>query len=116
MSGNIRNVLFLCTGNSARSIMAEATLNNMAKGRFQDYSAGSHPTGKVNSLVLALLIDRGIWEQNLRSKSWDEFAKPDSPNFDIVILRWRKLSYLDRRFNQNSLGIGRPCLIYWELL
>ena len=80
----IYNVLFLCTGNSARSILAEATMNHLGQGRFRAFSAGSFPTGKVNPFSLKLLELQGIPTGGLRSKSWNEFATPDSPSLDFV--------------------------------
>jgi arsenate reductase (thioredoxin) len=78
------NVLFLCTGNSARSVLAEAILNDRGKGRFKAFSAGSHPKGVVHPLALALLERNGIATEGLRSKAWDEFAESDAPQMDFI--------------------------------
>jgi arsenate reductase (thioredoxin) len=78
------NVLFLCTGNSARSILAEAYLNSAGRGRFMAHSAGSHPAGKVNPLAIELLEKNRLPTGGLRSKNWDEFARSAGPQLDFV--------------------------------
>lgn len=78
------NTLFLCTGNSARSIMAEAILNKLGRGKFQAYSAGSQPKGQVNPNTIQLLNGLGYDTSDYRSKSWNEFAKPGAPSLDFV--------------------------------
>ncbi|MDR3505096.1 MAG: arsenate reductase ArsC [Acidocella sp.] len=78
------NVLFLCTGNSARSIIAESLLNHWGEGKFHAYSAGSHPKGAVQPMALSLLNSLGLPTEGLRSKSWDEFAAPGAPVMDFI--------------------------------
>ena len=90
MSDKTYNVLFLCTGNSARSVLAETILNHVGKGRFKAYSAGSHPNGQVNPYAIKYLQQQGLPTEGLRSKSWDEFAGPEfegkpTPHFDFII-------------------------------
>lgn len=84
MSDKVYNVLFLCTGNSARSILAEAILNKDGAGRFRAYSAGSFPKGAVHPMALQVLSSLGFSTEGLRSKSWDEFAGADAPSIDFI--------------------------------
>jgi protein-tyrosine-phosphatase len=85
VADQIYNVLFLCTGNSARSILAEAYLNHKGRGQFRAFSAGSHPTGKVNQGAIDLLVRLQISAEGLRSKAWGEFARASAPSLDFVI-------------------------------
>ena len=84
MNDKIYNVLFVCTGNSARSIIAEGLLNEMGGGRFRAWSAGSHPKGTVHPMALAVLAEHRIPTDGFRSKSWEEFAQPEAPQMDFV--------------------------------
>jgi arsenate reductase (thioredoxin) len=84
MTDRIYNVLFLCTGNSARSILAEALLNKYGAGRFRAFSAGSFPKGQVHPMALSVLDGLGFDTSDFRSKSWDEFSAPDAPVFDFI--------------------------------
>jgi len=103
------NVLFLCTGNSARSIMAEATLNQLTPpGLFQAYSAGSYPKGEPNPLALALMDAEGIPTSGVRSKSWNEFLAPDTPTIHLVI------TVCDAAAGEQCpLYTGRPMKAHW---
>lgn len=84
MNSPTYNILFVCTGNSARSILAEGLMNHLGQGKFNAFSAGSHPTGEVNPLALHTLAWLHLPTEGYRSKNWDEFAQPESPALDFV--------------------------------
>ena len=110
MEQRIYNVLFLCTGNSARSIIAECLLNRLGAGRFRAFSAGSHPKSDVNPYALNLLQRQGFDTTQLRSKGWEEFSSPDAPPLDLVI------TVCDNAAAETCpVWPGRPTTAHWDL-
>jgi arsenate reductase len=109
MADHVYNVLFLCKGNSARSIMAEMILNSEAHGRFRAYSAGSEPVGSIHPLVQELAQDIDYPLDTLRSKSLDEFARPDAPEMDLIITVCS-----DQADEPCPVWPGRPASAHWH--
>ena len=108
MSSRVHNVLFLCTGNSARSILAEATLGVLGAGRFQAFSAGSQPSGKVQPIAAEIAEALGYPREKMRSKRWDEFAEPNAPVMDMII------TVCDNAAGEACpVWLGHPATAHW---
>jgi arsenate reductase len=110
MTDKVFNVLVLCTGNSARSILGEALFNHLGQGSVRAYSAGSRPAGKVNPVALETLANHGIKIADARSKSWDEFAGPGAPRFDFIF------TVCDNAANETCpYWPGHPATAHWGI-
>ncbi|MGQ3176035.1 MAG: arsenate reductase ArsC [Blastomonas fulva] len=110
MADPIYNVLFLCTGNSARSILGEAVLNKIGEGRFRAYSAGSHPKGQVHPMALSVLADMDFETSGFESKSWDAFGAPGSPEFDFIF------TVCDNAAGETCpVWLGHPMTAHWGI-
>ena len=110
MQDKTYNVLVLCTGNSARSILGEVLFNALGKGKFKAFSAGSKPAGKVNPGAIELLQQQGYSTEGLRSKSWDEFAVPGAPEFDFIF------TVCDNAAGEACpLWLGKPATAHWGI-
>ncbi|MEY4891181.1 MAG: hypothetical protein RIQ75_2311 [Pseudomonadota bacterium] len=110
MPDKVHNVLFLCTGNSARSILGEAVMNKLGKGRFKAWSAGSFPKGEVHPMALSVLNGMGFDITGMRSKSWNEFSEPGAPKFDFIF------TVCDNAAGETCpVWIGHPMTAHWGI-
>lgn len=106
----VYNVLFLCTGNSARSIIAEVVMNKLGAGRFRAYSAGSQPRGEIHPMALSVLNGMGYETSGVFSKSWDEFSRPEGPEFDFIF------TVCDNAAGETCpIWIGKPVTAHWGI-
>lgn len=110
MTDKIYNVLFICTGNSARSIIGEAVMNKLGEGRFKAYSAGSKPQDEIHPMALSVLTGMGYETDGMHPKSWEEFSKPGSPQFDFIF------TVCDKAAGETCpIWIGQPITAHWGI-